>query len=152
MAPSDRPQGNVVSLVVFYFFLGQFYNQRNELALLLVNIWAAMLQIGRLFTTPALLHAKVDNKCQEKVLNIDHNMVLRGPRKAKIFLGRSWDCGKTFEKVCRLLHPHPSPFSRLASGLTISSDGVGANDWPLAVDSQLLKWRNSRQLSVTTFY
>lgn len=34
-----------------------------------------MLQIGRLFTTPALLQAKVDNKCQEKVLNTDRSVV-----------------------------------------------------------------------------
>lgn len=34
-----------------------------------------MLQIGRLFTTPALLQAKVDNKCQEKVLNTDRGVV-----------------------------------------------------------------------------
>lgn len=35
-----------------------------------------MLQIGRLFTARALLHVKVDNKYQEKVLNINHNIVL----------------------------------------------------------------------------
>lgn len=39
-----------------------------------------------------------------------------------MFPGRPWDCGKTFEKVFRLLHPPPLPFlsalPRLASGVT----------------------------------
>lgn len=78
-----------------------------------------------------------------------------------MFLGRPWDCGKTFEKVFRLLHPHPSPFSRLFLGsLAVSLHFFGpyrskrptvGTSFSSRANSQLLKMENCRQLSFTTF-
>lgn len=45
-----------------------YYLQITEVCVSKHNL-AAVLQIGRLFTTPALLHAKVDNKCRDKVVH-----------------------------------------------------------------------------------
>lgn len=54
-----------------------------------------------------------------------------------MFPGRPWDCGKTFEKVFRLLHPLPLPFLS-ALRHSISLDGIGTTDRPLADYSRLV--------------
>ena len=62
----------------------RFYKQQNELALLLVNICAAMLQIGRLFFFLFFFYYAIaaaprqtrQLKGHGKVLNINHNVVL----------------------------------------------------------------------------
>lgn len=59
----------------FLFFLCPFYRKQNEPALLFCKHLGCSAADG-LFSTLALLHVKVDNKYAEKVLHIDHNVVL----------------------------------------------------------------------------
>lgn len=65
------------------------------------------------------------HKCLDKVLSVEPNVVL--PPGGSYINTR--DCGKTFEKVCRLLHPPPLPFlSARERCRPISSDGIGTNN------------------------
>lgn len=76
---------------------------------------AAVLQIGRLFTTPALLHAKVNNKCRNEVVHVNNKVVLtRKKRKAKTTHRLVVKHLRKFV-VC---YTPTHPLSRLASGVT----------------------------------
>ena len=166
MTSPVRPQGNgmLYALFLFSIFFSRvhFYKRQTKPALLLVNICAAMLQIGRLFFVffyYASAAPRRTRQLRSRKSTQQYFMIARGKLKCSSVVRGT--AVKHLRKFLGCYTPHPSPFSRLFLGsqaVSLHFSGrcrmkrptVGS--WfPSRANPLLLKTENSRRMSFVTF-